>query len=451
MSDATHTARNGVSRLGGVAVLGAALVASAMCTHGEITVVEPAAQGPNDTLALTILPDGEDAAAAAALGWSAGIPGAEVIIAPSVRPRPMGAGDTATGPPFDTLTTDSTGRVSVPDLPPGWYYVEAHRWLTPAEQAKLAPGSDLIGFMTQKTVERSPATLSVPGSHRRSIVISEVSNIPQWLGGNSLDSWTLGGYLELTNNSDTTVYLDGLVIGLMGADCEWGPGLCAALATWDDDPDGVWVDYMDTLPGTGHDYPLAPGGVALIATVAIDHRPLSPVWGLDLSHANFECRGIADADNPAVPDCVAIPIRTNGTWAGDHGMIFSENLASAVVVALPVDTASVPIAHKYWNSEKGWVLRIPRDHVLDVLWAYWVDLVTVYHYLCPIVVNSAFDRQPAPLWSNYLPDGTWHGVGAYSIQRKVAYTRSDGRKLLQHTRSTEADFSRALRTPFTVP
>jgi len=292
--------------------------------------------------------------------------------------------------------------------------------------------------------------LTAPGSHRRSIVISEVSNFAQWLGDSSLDSYTLGGYLELTNNSDTTVYLDGLVIGLMSANCEWQPGWCAAHATWDDDPDGIWVDFMDSLPGTGHDYPLAPGGVAVIATNAIDHRPLSHVWGLDLSHADFECRGIADADNPSVPDCIGFAIRTNEIWAYPHGMIFSEDLGSAVVVSLPIDTASVPIANK-WGSEAGWALRIPRDRVLDVLWAYWVDLVTVFSELCPTEVNRAFDRQPAPLFTFYLPDGTWHGIGDYSIQRKVAYTRSDGRKLLQDTRSTEADFYRAVRTPFALP
>jgi hypothetical protein len=427
------------------AALLAALVACATCTHGDITVVEPAAKGPNDTLAITILP-GE---AAAALGWTSGIPGAEVILAPSVKPRAWGGGDTATGPAIDTLLTDSTGRVSVPDLPPGWYYVEVHRWLSDAERAKLAPGEDLIGFATQKTVERGRDTVYAASSHRRSIVISEVSNIPQWLGGNSLDSYTLGGYLELTNNSDTTVYLDGLVIGLMSANSDdfAGGGFCAAHATWDDDPDGVWVEYMDTLPGTGHDYPLAPGAQAVIATIGMDHRALSPVWGLDLSHADFECIGIADADNPGVPNCVAVPIRSNGTWAGAHGMIFSYNLGSAVVVALPVDTASVPIAQKWAGSEKGWVLRIPRDHVLDMLFAYWATLDNP----CPRQVNSAFDLQAAPLWTLYLPDGTWHGVGAYSIQRRVAYTRSDGRKLLQDTRSTEADFYIALRTPFALP
>ena len=83
-----YTTRKGARRLGGAAVL-AALLACATCSHGEITVLEPAAKPPSSALTLTILP-GE---AAAELGWKAGIPGAEVILAPSVKPRAWGGGD----------------------------------------------------------------------------------------------------------------------------------------------------------------------------------------------------------------------------------------------------------------------------------------------------------------------------------------------------------------------
>jgi hypothetical protein len=441
------------SSLGRVAVAAAALLACVMCIHGETTVVEPAAKGPSDTLALTIVPDGGEAAAAAALGWTAGIPGAEVILAPSAEPKGWGAGDTATGPPLDTLKTDSAGHVSIANLAPGWYYVEVRRWLTDSERVRLSPGTDLIGFMTQQTVERGPVTLFLPGSHRRSIVISEVSNFYQWLGGNSSDSYTLGGYVELANNADTTVYLDGLAIGLFGVALEGSPpdpATCAGSATYVNDPNGVWVSAMDSLPGTGRDYPLAPGGVALIATNAIDHRPLSPVWGQDLSHANFECIGSADADNPGVPNCIGLPVGTNPTWAAPHGMIFSYDLASAVVVALPVDTASLPKV-QWFTAQFGWIARIPRDRILDMLGAFWSHLITPVNELCPIFVNRAFDGQPAPLFWTELPDGDWHDLGAYSIQRKVAFTRPDGRKLLQDTRSTEADFFVGLRTPFQLP
>ena len=446
MTTATHTVRS-ARRLHGAALL-AALVACATCTHGDITVVEPAAKGPGDTLALTIVP-GE---AGAELGWTAGIPGAEVIIAPSVKPNPDGPGDTATGPPIATLVTDSTGHARVPDLPSGWYYVEVRRWLTAAERARLAAGADLVGFATQQTVERGGGTLYVPGSHVHSLVVSEVSQQPEWDPANGC-CYEYGGYLELANNADTTVYLDGLVLGLFGANTESSvfPGRCAREEPADNDPNGIWVFQQDSHPGTGHDYPLAPGAVAVIATDAIDHRANSPTYGLDLSHANFEMAGFADVDNPAVPNSIPMGWNDRGNGGG-HGLIFDMGTAWGIVVALPVDTTSMP-TRQYDPVGYGATMqrRIPADRILDAFLVFWPDLVNVWKEMCPHVVNSRFDSRPAALLWTYLPDGTWHALGGYSVQRSVAFVRPDGRKILQDTRSTEADFFVGLRTPFQLP
>ena len=420
-----------------------------MCHYGEVTVVDPAAQAPNDSLSLTFLPGETDAAAA--LGWKAGIPGAVLILAPSVQPRADTPGDTATGPPIGTLFTDSAGHVSVPDLPGGWYYVEVRRWLSDAERAKLASGEDLIGFMTQQAVERGSNAIYVPGSRRQSILLSEVSFYPEWVPG--VGSYGYGGYAELANNSDTTVYLDGLVIGVFMLDQEQSSGgHCAAAESFDNDPDGVWVYYMDSLPGTGHDYPLAPGAVTVLATDAIDHRANSPQDGLDLSHANFEMPGEADVDNPGVPNSVVIG--TNGWYGGGytgHGMQFSLGAGGGIVVALPVDTTSLPRGKRTPGSAYT-VQRLPRSRILDV---FVTSVVTDYFITsgfsyCPHQVNNYFDHSWPP-WGLYTPPEGWRQRGRYSVQRKVAYTRSDGRKILQDTRSTEADFSVRLRTPFALP
>ena len=427
----------------------AALLASAACNYGEVTVIEPAAKGPSDTLSLIILPG--ETQAAAALGWKAGIPGAEVIIAPSVKPRADVAGDTATGPAIDTLVTDSAGHVSVPDLPAGWYYVEVRRWLSDSERSRLAPGEDLIGFMTQQTVERGSDTVYVPGGHRQSVLISEASFYPEYVPGACC--YTYDDYLELVNNSDTTVYLDGLVIALLGISQESsGGGICAATESFNNDPDGVWVYYMDSLPGTGHEYPLAPGAVAVIATDAIDHRANSPQDGLDLSHADFEMTGEADVDNRSVPNSVVIG--TNG-WYGDgftgHGMQFSLGAGAGIVVALPVDTTSLPRG-KTSPVSTFTLQRIPRDRILDVFLVSFVSDYTITSGIsdCLHQVNSDFDRTWPP-WELYTPPEGWRQRGQYSVQRKVAYTRADGRKLLQDTRSTEADFFVGHRTPFALP
>jgi len=446
------TARRDARRLRGAALL-AALVACATCTHGDITVLQPAAEGPGDTLALTILP-GE---AAAELGWTAGIPGATVIIAPSVKPRKDTPGDTATGPPIATLVTDSAGRVSVPDLPRGWYYVEVRRWLSDSERAHLAPGSDLIGFMTQQTIERGSDTVRVPGSHRQSLVISEWSGYPQWVPGPSGPYggtiYDFGGYLELANNADTTVYLDGLAISVGAIDQEASSGgHCAAEESFDNDPDGVWVYYIDSLPGTGHDYPLAPGAVAVLATDGIDHRANSPQDGLDLSHASFEMTGEADVDNPSVPNSVVIG--TNGFYGNGytgHGMEFSLGVGPIIVVALPVDTMALPRGK--WTPQSYYTLqRIPRDRILDVVVLSFVSdyFITSGFSYCQHQVNSDFDLTWPP-WDLYTPPEGWRQGGQYSLQRKVAYTRSDGRRILQNTHSTEADFFVGHRTPFQLP
>jgi hypothetical protein len=443
------TARRDAGLLRGATVL-AALLACAACKHGEITVVEPAAKPPGSAFTLTILPG--ESQAAAELGWTAGVPGAEVILAPSVKPLPTSPGDTATGPPIDTVMTDSTGHVSVPDLPAGWYYVEVRRWLTDAERARLGSGADLIGFATQEVVERGSDTVYVPGSHRQSILISEWSGFDEYVPGACC--YYFGGYLELANNADTTVYLDGLVIGLFDADIETSAGgNCARLEPFDNDPDGVWIYYMDSLPGTGHDYPLAPGAVAVIATDAIDHRANSAQDGLDLSHANFEFVGNADPDNPSVPNTVTIG--ANGTYGdgysdvGGHGMLLYLGLGAGIVVALPVDTTSLPRGKKFPSSEFT-NQRIPRDRILDVFLTYFWNAAITYSGICPHQVNSYFDRAWPP-WELYTPPEGWRQRGQYSVQRKVAYARSDGRKLLQDTRSTEADFYVGLRTPFQLP
>jgi hypothetical protein len=415
-------------RLAAVALAGAAAVVTATCNYGEVTVIQPAAK-PTSALTLTIQPDGEDAAVAQELGWSAGIPGAEVTVSPANV-------DTAVGLPVATLETDSAGRISVPDLADTTYLVEVRRLLTPAEAARLASTEDAVGFMARAVVRPGDVALAVPASHRNSMVISEYSYNPEAIP--NVGGYEFGGYLELANNSDTTVYLDGLVVGQGFAPIQDYPSNpCASWEYLSNDPDGIWANRFDSLPGTGHTYPLAAGAVVVIATDAIDHRTISPD-GLDLSHADFEGIGTADVDNPQVPNTVTIGPRS---WWGDHGIYYYGVLSDVVFVALPVDTAMLP---RQFAPSGAPYARIPRAKILDAaaLLANWNGFTYPF---CPHMVHSNFDRYPARLIVFELRGGP------YSIQRKTAYTRADGRKILQDTRNSNADFFLGLRTPFQLP
>jgi hypothetical protein len=407
----------------------ASIALCASCNYGEVVVVQPAAAG-HGPLTLSIQVDPEDSAVARELGWTRGIPGAEVTISPADA-------DTAKGPPVAALESDNAGGVSIGDLPDGHYIVEVTRLLAPAETAKLTAPGDVVGFMAYAVVERVEDILLVPGSHRRSIVISEWAFEPEW-ERNPLQMYFYGGFLELTNNSDTTIYLDGLVVGDGYAkDSDLRPGWCAASEFVTTDPDGVWARFLDSVPGTGRDHPLAPGASVVIATDGIDHSGIVP-GGLDLSHADFEFIGDADVDNPGVPNMVDLTVKY---WAYmPHGLVsgYFTHLVVISFVALPLDTAS--LLHTPTND----YVRIPRGRLLDVVAsraAYifeWPE--------CPDIVHPNFDRQPArfKVDSRLLPE-------ALSGHRKVALTRSDGRKILQDTRSGMADFFRGPRTPGRLP
>jgi len=361
------------------------------------------------------------------LGWSAGIPGAEVTVSPANA-------DTAAGPPIAVLQTDGSGTATVPDLPDGNYLVEARRLLSAAEAAKLPPNEDVVGFMTHEVVERGSVTVLTPASHRRSLVISEWSFNGEYDRANKWGDYHFGGYLELANNSDTTVYLDGLVVGMAYAQSSnYAQVSCADAESLSNDPDGVWARQFDSLPGTGHTYPLAPGETAVIATDAIDHSALWP-GALDLSGADFEFVGTADADNPAVPNTIDIGL---GSDLQGHGLIPWNGGGVVVFVALPLDVAPLPRQRILNGNEYA---RVPRTRILDV-----VALLHPGPIICPHLVHNNFNRDPARMMSDDYSDVIT------SVNRKVAYTRADGRKILQHTRTSNTDFVRGPRTPGQLP
>jgi len=113
-------------------------------------------------------------------------------------------------------------------------------------------------------------------------------------------------FVELYNNSEDTLYLDGMIV-------------TRQLSTVDpsmEDVDYVRAIYAFQFPGTpvtGREHPVAPGQFVVIAADAIDHRPFCPS-AVDLSTADWEMFNALgnDYDNPSVPNLVNImPNRTS--------------------------------------------------------------------------------------------------------------------------------------------
>lgn len=410
--DAAHRVTRGLALLLAASIAGSCL--------GDVELLGPP-QKPTGTYSLHFLADPEDANTAAALGWAEGLPALKVVI----TPRDSSA-------PALELTSSDSGRIAVPEFAAGEYIIDVQRWLTTAEKEQLTVTDDANGFAARLLLTARPGrldTIRVSASRTRSLVISE------W-AFNRAGGYQWGGYLELFNNSDTTIYLDGIVISRGFEVAHDYPNFpCSLYLHVTGDSTSIWTRLIEVLPGTGRDYPLPPGGVLTLATDAIDHRPL---WnkGLDLRAADFEFIGQPDVDNPSVPN-----IASRGIITLEHGLKW-DLLSSVVVVALPLDLATLPKARPTPESATDWY-RLPRAVILDALWIKTSWTGSAYPE-CPRLVHRVFDRDGAAMrGSNSLVEEE------YSISRKRV-PRS-GRLVLQHTRTGNTDFVRTVRNPGTVP
>jgi len=406
------------------------LVAGA-CLNGTELVSPP--RVPVTSFTLEFRADSEDLASATALGWANGIPGVQVTLAPE---------DSANGVPQVYQGSDS-GTLTLGQLQAGRYRVDAVRWLTDAERARLPAGDDALGFVARILLSTASASARVPigmvASRRKGLVISEWAfNIAAFVEVN--ETYFFGGFLELYNNADTTVYLDGLIIARgfsLGFDYPNYP--CTLEAVFANDPQGIWAREVEQFPGRGRDYPVRPGGLVLVAIDAIDHSRLIS-RGLDLSHADFEFwGGPADIDNPAVPNMIdTLALGHNGLG---HGTVF-QGLSSVAVLAHPYDLATVPRQTGLTGED---YVRISAEQIVDVV-TLWPNYVSQYGPRCPQLVNSRFDRASF--------DGRGYDENVeydYSISRRRVPVSGIGLPLLQRSRNSDADFIRTLRSPGSIP
>jgi hypothetical protein len=361
----------------------------------------------------------EDAAIAQALGW------AERRI-PDTEVRVEGTGFS------ETLVSGPDGTVRLEDLLPGSYTISVERMLT-AEELPLveAVEAGVLGFAGgQRISVLSPATtrtFSLGAGRRGSLVISEfVKTLGTAPGG---AEYRFGGYIELYNNSDTLIYLDGKVLG-HGWDYsgDYAPNFpCSMFEDFRNDPEGIWSRLFYRFPGAGTDYPLAPGQTAVIATDAIDHTQFA-TGVVDLSGANFETVGGADVDNPAVPNLINI---------GPFEHPFGHGLMLGVLVQMPFIAEPLVVAELEGRREPSngnLFYRIPREKLIDVAVARVPDLGGIPW--CPELIHRSIDRQEA------ISEASWP---AASLHRRVFGELEDGRLILQRTFTSGRDFE--LRAP----
>ncbi len=248
-------------------------------------------------------------------------------------------------------------------------------------------------------------------------------------------------YLEIYNNSDEVIYLDGLCYGMHGQNPN-NP------SQWIDE-DGEMLDRIPItfqtwmIPGDGNDYPLEPRSTAVIAMNAFNHQseennPDSPV---DLSDADFEAHtdNFSGADNPAVPNLIEIYT----TSPGMNAPVLNVRGAAVLIFRLPTDLDYEDFVEDPDNFMQNpttgagfQMLMVHKDWVIDAVDIVWVEEEDRNKQL-PSDVDAGY------VWN---PEGRGHSI------RRVVENVIDGQAVLRNTNNSSEDWiGGVIPTPGEVP
>jgi len=406
------------------------LLAAIACEPGNIVLVEPgSSEGGVKRSVFTVRATVAlaDSALADSLGWQNGVPGAEVHL------LLKGTAE------WITAETDVTGTVEIENLLPGIYRVYAGRMLTTDEAARVS--GVVRAFGDGQTLEVKGSTelaLALLADRPGSLVIGEIGfgSPPPWEA-----SYRVGRYLEVYNNADSVIYLDGKVFGSdLDIYAYSVPTPCDVNEPVRSDSTGVYVMYAVAFPGTGSDYPLAPGELALVARQAIDHTPFHPTL-LDLSDADFEIGGPGLADNPDVPNMIDV-----GLEDFIPGLMLP--VRTVFFLSEPVDPRSITEIFRDGNGKPH--ALVPAQHLLDVVatMSIW-PLHDSEIPWCTPMIHERFDRYEGGLFEiGFEVD---HAISATRSLERHLLRLDGGRPILTNTNTSAVDFFIGTRTPGRLP
>lgn len=415
-----------------VCVCGTGLVS---CSGGDRQVAGPDPGGNGGGglphLTLTVRVDPADAELASALGWTAGVPGAEVHLNRSGGPAA-----------FEVRAADASGVVDFGELPPGRYRVFAERQLTPEEAA--AAGGPIRALGDGSTFDLgndANVELRLLADRPGGLVISEVGAVvplPWETGGGGYRD---GMFIEIYNNSDEVVHLDGLVIGVAYNNYQdYTHTPCTVSRPIRVDSTGLYSYRALRFPGSGAQYPIAPGEAKVVAQSAIDHRPVHPLL-LDLRDADFEVgpQEGGNVDNPAVPN-----MRDIGLYPWTPGIFFPNGEMYFLAESVP-DFKDLPIAIRETNGQGQ--VKIATESVLEAagFYALWPDQDLRAPPCIPYAAD-VFERYEGGLYE--IGEGV--DIVTETLQR-VFLRMEAGRRVLRNTNTSAVDFAFAPQSPGSVP
>lgn len=247
-------------------------------------------------------------------------------------------------------------------------------------------------------------------------------------------------FYEIINNSDETVYLDGLHFANLVPSAA-----TVNLPVWPESDAGkyVYAERIWKIPGTGKDYPLAPGESFSMAQFAANHQlaqynPKSPI---DCSTSEFEFN-MNNANFPDQPATDMQHVFYNGlAGKGSLPQYLTSVMGGAYVIfRVPEGESYDPVNNKSLQTRNlattsaNLYAKIPLTYIMDA-----VECGQNENMITAKRVPSLLDAGMTYVGATYNSKG---------VRRKKSGVDSTGRPILQDTNNSTEDFERLVTPEF---
>jgi len=234
-------------------------------------------------------------------------------------------------------------------------------------------------------------------------------------------------YFILQNNSNDTLYADGLLIAqsyyLTTTMRVYTPAIMDEAFT---------TQQIIMIPGDGDDYPVYPGEDFIIANNAINHLQ-NNTNSLDLTQADVEIELLSNinVDNPAVPNTISVAGNLLMHDRGFTGYVLARLPQGLTVEAYKKDYAYT-LSYIATNGREISVeaYKIPNSNIID---AVNLSVSEGYEWL---VTSAALDMG----WTYCGTTNSDQNRYGKSVIRKSLGKTIDGKDLLKDTNNSAEDF-----------
>ena len=329
--------------------------------------------------------------------------------------------------------TDDKGIATFQGLVPDVYDISCS-WKISAEEyhtltgdAQVISGATVSGSLNQRLIT-TDETITLPTSLSidRDIIIGKIF----YAGSKDLNNRTYmaGKYVELYNQSDDSVDVSGLYLGLVEGESTQAYTL-----------ENLHEDYADSvillkqifrIPADAP-HRVKPGGTVLIVNSAIDHTPNDSLEN-NLIDADFEAKDTSGKmqNNPDTP---ALELIYTMYPSVSNLNLVQSGPCGVVIFRTDDDVTQWPLTYPYGKTAGNqWVL-CPKRHIID-----GVECLRLTNKTPAIDVSTKrlYNEIDAG-YTNINAIGGWNGEVVY---RRTAKNADDGHPILMDTNNSSNDF-----------